>query len=199
VVNHKKEGSLKKLVLLLAAGVLSVTLAGSAGATPITFTDTTKFYSHSTDPNVDLNSYGGKYVNKLEHKKDWVTWTHHFGYSPPALEVLAGTITIYLKDNENDVPWWWWTYELGMGWGEDATWDFGEVQTGDYSYNVTASYLEDGEFQVTVASQGGDFFICQSDLKITYEPVPEASTLMLFGSGLSGLAFWVRRRKVLRS
>lgn len=193
---------MRKLVLFLAAGLVSVGMIGPGWATPITITDTTLFDAAGTTPAEDYDAKGwGATVNKLEGLLDYVQWTHHFPDAPaPAIgSVISGEITIYLRDDEGDVSWNPFTWEFGGGIAEDGTWDFGDVDTGAYSYNVTASYLDDGEFQVTVGSVWGDFYIAQSDLEVTYEPVPEASTLMLFGSGLSGLAFWVRKRRVLRA
>jgi hypothetical protein len=41
--------------------------------------------------------------------------------------------------------------------------------------------------------------ITTSDVTPPTQPVPEASTLMLFGSGLSGLMFYVRKRRLTKS
>lgn len=176
---------MKKLLIILCALSLVFGMVGAAGATPITFTDSTIFYSDHTDPNVDLVSYGGSYVNKLEYITDWVMWTHHFTFDPEVDEVLSGTLTVMLKDDTDP---WYQPFEFAFGWAEDGTWDFGEVNNGSYSYDVSASYLADGSFTIMIASVGGDFFINQSDLEITYEPIPEPATLILFGTGLIGLA-----------
>jgi hypothetical protein len=192
-----------RFVLFLAAGLLSVGMVGPVWATPITITDTTLFDGFGTSPAGDYDGHGYGAVDKLDGFLDYVQWTHHFPDDPPPIQTaLSGVLTVYLVDNENDNCLL--KQEFAFGWTEDGTWDFGEVDTGAYSYSVNASYLNDGEYQVTLGSVFGDFYITQSDLQVTYEPrgeqpVPEASTLMLFGSGLSGLAFWVRKRGVLRA
>ena len=183
---------MKKLLVVLCAVTFVLGVVTVAAAMPITFTDTTLFYAYDADPTGDLVSYGGEYVNELEYTRDWVRWTHHFGFDPPAAEVLSGTVTLWLSDDEHDP--WWQPCEFALGWGEDGTWGFGEVDTGDYSYDVTASYLEDGEFTITLVSLWGDFFIDKSDLEITYNPVPEPSTMLLLGCGLIGLAGFGRKR-----
>jgi len=188
---------MRKVLLFLAAGFLSVVLIGVAGATPITIVDTTLFNPGGTTPAEDYDAHGYGTVNKLDWSLDYVTWTHHFPDAPaPAIgSVISGEITIYLRDDEGDVCWNPFTWDIGVGMAEGWTWAWGDVDTEAYSYNVTASYLDDGEFQVTVGSIWGDFYIDQSDLEVTYNPVPEASTLLLLGSGLPGLALWARTRR----
>ena len=192
---------MKKFIVTSAALLLVIGLATSSGASPIPFTDTTFFDEEGTffdeegiNPSDDLVSYGYGTVNKLDGPFDYVRWTHHFEFDPPALEVLSGTLTVSLRDDSEDP--FWQTFEFALGWGEDWTFDLGEVDTGDYSYSVTASYLEDGAFTVTLASLLGDFYIDQSELNVTYEPVPIHKSLLLLGAGLLGLiGFGFRRRK----
>lgn len=193
--------------MVLCAVTLVFGTIGLAGAVPIVFTDTTWFTDNGTNPEEDYVSHGWGDVNRLDgwHDltdglvaggmrtgHDYVKWTHHFPFDPPAAEVLSGTVTLWLSDDEDDP--WWQPCEFALGWGEDRTWGFGEVDSGDYSYDVTASYLEDGEFTITLVSLWGDFFIDKSDLEITYNPVPEPSTMLLLGCGLIGLAGFGRKR-----
>lgn len=87
--------------------------------------------------------------------------------------------------------------EYALGWGEDWVFDFGEVDSGTAGpYEIDFDYLLDGKYQVTIASSilGGDFYIVQSDLTITYEPVPEPATMLLLGTGLIGLAAGSRKK-----
>ena len=181
---------MKKFIVTSAALLLVIGLATSSGASPISeFTDTTLFSEGGTNPSDDLVSYGYGSVNMLEGPLDYVRWTHHFEFDPLAQEV---TLTVSLRDDSEDP--FWQTFEFALGWAEDWTFDLGEVDTGDYSYSVTASYLEDGAFTVTLASLLGDFYIDQSVLSGTYTPVPVPSAILLLASGLAGLFGFSRRR-----
>ena len=149
-------------------------------ASPVIVTDTTNFFSDHTNPAEDLLGYGGSYVNKLEGSFDWVGWTHHF--EVPAEEPVLATLTLYLRDDDDGTSSNNW--EFGVGMAEDGTLDLGWVNTGEYAYNVTASYLMDGTFTVFLGSLLGDFFIDQSKLEMTSSHAPIPSTILIFGSGL---------------
>ena len=193
---------MKKLLMLLCAVMLVFGMVGGASALPITFTDTTTFTELGTNPTEDYDDHNWGDVNRLDGFLDYVAWTHHFSFDPPADEVLSGMLTLHLRDDRG------WTgaedfwFEFGGGIGEDLTWDFGEVDTGSYAYDITTSSLEDGSYSVIVGSLGGDFYIDQSDLEITYSPatatatapVPEPATILLMGFGLLGLVGYSRKR-----
>jgi len=180
-------------VILILGLLVSLSFANLSYAAFVTVTDTTNFLfdGTGTDPVEDLVSYGGSYVNELEGTFDWVGWTHHF--EVPVVEPVSATLTVYLRDDDDGSPGQENTWELGFGIAEDGTWDLGWVNTGDYAYDVTASYLMDGEFTVYVGSLWGNFFIDQSILEMTSNAVPIPSTILIFGSGLVGL-IGVRRK-----
>jgi len=177
-------------VILVLSLCLSLGFANSSRASIVTVTDTTNFFSDHTDPEIDLVDNGGSYVNKLEGSSDWVRWTHHFAV--PTEEPISAALTVYLRD-DCDGAWYWNQWELGYGIAEDGTWDFGEIDTGTYTYNITASYLMDGMFTVTVGSILGDFYIDKSILEITNNAVPIPSSLVLMLSGVTAL-MGIRRR-----
>lgn len=184
---------MKRIIICLLILFLS---AGTVYALPVTLTDVTGFTATGTDPPEDYFAHRVGDVNRLDYFNDYVKWTHHFDLDPYT-EIYSGTLTLALRDDGGwlDGP------ELGFGWTEGGTWDFGEVDTGEYSYDVNVAFLEDGEFNISLASLGGDFFIGSSTLTINYEtvnstaPVPEPATMLLLGSGIIGLAGFGRCRR----
>ncbi len=182
----------KKLVAGLATGLLLLGFAGFTSAN--TLTDTTYFDANGTTATEDYVGHGYGSVNKLDGIFDYVTWEHQFTFDPAADVINSATLALSLRD-DNDRDWLIFNLELGFGFGEDLSWDFGEVDTGVYSYNIGVSSLYDGAYRVTLASLGGDFYIDKSELTIDYTPTPEPATMLLFGTGLAGLAGVARRKK----
>lgn len=187
-----------QLGLALACAVFSI----SATAVPLTFTDTSVFsatdVTDAADGSSDLDVYGRGDVNFLSTSDaqaligdyDYVAWTHHFEFAPAAGSILDGSVSLSIRD-DYDVSY---DAEFALGLAEDGTWGVGEVNTGNYDFNVSAAFLADGQFSLVVASLLGDFYIDQSALTITYEPlmdvaVPEPSGIAMLGFGLLLLSF----------
>lgn len=196
-----REVRMTRLLPCFAAAVMSLFFAAVGWAVPTTITDSIFFSDDgftcdpATPPDT-LDAWGGQSVKWLEYGSDQLDWTHKFAFDPPLAKVISGSFSILIKDDEDDTEAQEWGIIAAEDWFEPGgPLLYGEINTGAYVCGITASYLEDGSYQVGVTSLFGDFMVEESTLRITYEPVPEASTLMLFGSGLPGLAVWARSRR----
>lgn len=193
---------MKKLLLFSAAILLVLGMVGRASAVPATaeiFLDFTDFEWTYVEPPEDLDAYGGAYVLALEYDGDFLQYTHHFDFS--FREIYDAMLTIGFDDDED--------YDTWAG-DEYATVSIEgiseppfEVQDADIQFDVNTSDVADGMLLVLITAAGddadtgyaldNDFRVNWSLLEISYEPSPEPATLILFGSGMLGLAAFRRK------
>jgi len=102
---------MKRFFVLICAVTLVLGVVPTVDA--LLITDETAFNSGGTNPAEDYVNHGRFTVNKLDGWGDFVKWTHHFDFDPPAEEVLSGAITISLSDDGDR-----WC-EYAFGWAED--------------------------------------------------------------------------------
>ncbi len=195
----KEVKTMKKGLIIVAALLLTIGFASSSNAAYMESLVDIIFAPPHVTGDGEYVDHGWDAVNKLQHCTpgglcDYVTWRHLF--TPIAVDkILGAELAVRLKDDETDE----WvnleTLEHGAIDGEGAG-DYtylGEINTGRYDgLAVDLTQLDDGEYEVTLWTYGGDFHVIAAQLAIDY--IPEPSTLMLMGSGLIGLAFAARRK-----
>lgn len=125
---------------LPAAIVLSFGATSLAYALPISLQDVTNFNATGMDAPGDYDDHGWGTVNILDGTGDYVSWTHSFLFNPSVDTILSATLGLNFQDDKyKNICFFGCKYisdayisEFGIGYGEDGTWDIGEIDTGLY-------------------------------------------------------------------
>jgi len=168
-----------------------ILLPALAVAVPMTIEDTI------TQEQFDRNGYVRGHLGFGPQAR--LDYTHPSGGSVfPDLDYLTGaTLTITTKDDRDRAFEYGFVYTEGEWWAAQAL-PIGGPQIFDVAID---QITDDGVLDVSIVAFLGDFYVTKSVLKLTYDvpdhgaaPVPEPGTLVLMGSGLLGMATFLRKR-----
>ena len=172
--------NLARALVLSFLGVVFV--AGSASALPMSFSDV-----HYPDPNIWLDASNNAY--SYEHD------INDNGYNSATDSILSANLLMYLYDDSDQDASECVTVEFDSNFQQNF-----EVETCLYKFDVEVSMLDDGVLLVDLAQTHGDFGLGLSVLNVEVDRVegglnaPEPATMLLFGTGLIGMAAVGRKK-----
>ena len=177
---------MRSFIVAFIVLVLSATAGGMAQAADIT---SYANFVNGVYENVNLLSWGGNSVSKLEGFRDTLSWEHYFDLAPDT-KVTGGKLKVWFEDDERDS---WWnprTWEAAYGYLLDDPNKFAlalDIDTGVRIFDIGADLLADGKLGVKVRGLFGDFKIKKAALELDTKPVPLPGAMWLLGAGLLGV------------
>jgi hypothetical protein len=211
---------MKFVLSVCAVAVLTLAIVPVALGTPVVI-DFEEFRGPSIPPPGGLGqqvvgdyyaaSYGlhftGAYTLNKSGNLNWLSFPPHSGDAVVTDDINSGgTITMTFDDTYASVGGYY-TYG-GMGDGilnltaydsADIVVDSATLSPNIGSPNAWIELASAGGIAKVVIDDGGwSYTLDDLTLDGREAPVPEASTLMLFGSGLSGFMFYARKRRLIK-
>lgn len=193
---------MKAFLSLVAAFALMLGIAPAVVALP-TFEDIID-WNEEVDP--DGTTY--ERIVETDYPNSTFIYTHEPAFDPPAVKINSATLEIrhkgdklddtevwYVAGKSNSIP-----VLIGFLDESELAWTINKLTLGDYLLEEMMSNVPwDLEVRLReTMGDGNDLLLDYSRLSGEYTPVPEASTLALFGSGFSGLLFFARKRGLVK-
>lgn len=168
---------------MLICACLVMALFVSTGTTEVWATTFNYTDYYDAVPNVFLYKWNTTY-----------NYTHDIndnGFNPLTDIITSADITLGLRDDS-----WFDLWEYAYFSFDGQTTSTYEIDTGDYSFSISANLLQnDGLLDVTINRTYGDFYFDDSELNVQGNVIPEPGTFLLLGTGLLGFGIVARIRR----
>lgn len=180
---------MKKSFIILVAMLIVVAVAGSSYASMITSAG--KFTSGGIYGDVAVLDAHIAPEYKLQGSTDYIIVEHLFDNYPSVDDIEGAALALTLKDYDGIADEFVYAWDRVLGWNLVSG-----IVTGSYDYWLKLPDLAMDPAVFALGSNASDkFYLRASRMTIDSATVPEPGTLILLGSGISGLAFARRRMK----